>query len=154
MLAGALALTGCKTESTPRPTPAETPSAAHATTSPAALPTATKLRELLGEATRVEARSGEWEEATWSKTLTEAEVAQLIAGVGEATEITTTVPRCPPTVVVTLHGPEQPLATLGAFCEQGSVTGPIRFDIGGTSGSFTPEDIAEVGAALQPPAAE
>jgi hypothetical protein len=146
VLAGALALMGCKTQ--PEATPTTRPVGS---TSPAPLPTAAELIGLIDEATHIEAHSGEWEETTWSKTLTEADIANLRAGIGEATEISAEVPRCTPSVVVTLHQQQQPLATLGAFCDQGELSGPIRFEIGETAGSFTPADIATLGVALRPP---
>ncbi len=149
-LAGVSALAGCTTKPTSGSHPADNP-ANQSAGSRTELPTAAELIAPIDEATHVEAESGEWEETTWSKTLTEAGIANLAAGIGEATEITTMVPRCTPSVVVTIHRPQARRATFGAFCDQGSLTGPIRFDIDGVMGSFTPEDIAKVSAALEAP---
>ncbi len=112
------------------------------------LPSAAYLAALLDQATRVHAQSGGWEEEQWSKDLSAESMAMLRAGIGEAQEIVSALPRCLPTVQLTLYRQEEVLATLGAFCDSGSYAGPIRFAIGEVVGSFTPEDIAKVGAAI------
>jgi hypothetical protein len=118
---------------------------------PSKLPTAAELTALIDKATRIEAESGKLEKRKWSKDLTKEDIANLRAGIGEAKKISGSVPRCVPTVVVRLYQEKQVLATLGAFCDRGALTGPIRFDINKTMGSFTPQDLAKVGAALESP---
>ena len=165
-LACALALTGCKKEpeasqprtaqSAPAPTkapPKAAPQPAASQPTPAAptLPTAAELLALIDKATRIEAKSGVMQKPEWSKDLTKEDIASLKAGIGEATEFSRSLPRCLPTVVATLYQQDKVLATLGAFCDRGTFTGPVRFDINTTKGRFTPQDVAKIGAALESP---
>jgi len=117
---------------------------------PSRLPTAVELTALLDKATRIEARSGIGEKPTWSKDLTKADIADLEAGIGEATGISATIPRCAPTVIVTLYQQKKKLAEL-AILAGCNPAGPIRFDIDKTKGCFMPQDMAKVNAALEPP---
>jgi len=161
-----LALTGCEEaqKTAPLPleaqqaqTPTKAPPAQQATTSQPSkalpkLPSAAELIALIDRATRIEAKSGKWsEQPEWSKDLTKADIANLKAGIGEATKLSAMIPRCVPSVVVTLYQQKNELATLGAFCDRGSLTGPIRFDINKVMGSFIPQDLTKVGAALKSP---
>ena len=106
---------------------------------------------MIHKATRIEASSGKLVKPPWSKELTAADVADLKAGIGEATKILGSLPRCIPSVVVTLFRQLETLGTLGAFCNRGVFTGPISFHVNKTKGCFLPQDIAKVGAALRSP---
>jgi len=117
---------------------------------PSKLPTAAELTALINKATRIEAKSGIGEKLKWSKDLTKADIANLKVGIGEATKISATIPRCAPTVLVTLYQQKKELAEL-AILAGCSPTGPIRFDINKTRGVFMPQDMPKVNAALKPP---
>jgi len=165
-----LALTGCNTEPSTPPQPPAAQPAETTTKAPDApaesatadqpseaqpgLPSAAELAVMFDKATRIEARSGSLEEQKWSRELTAAEIAVLKAGIGQATDLSPSVPRCLPTVLATLYQQEQELVTLGAFCDRGSITGRIRFEIGETMGSFVPADLAKIDAALKSPSGE
>lgn len=165
-LACVLAFAGCKKEQqTSPPASPQPPAAQKAPVKPAAapptatspapkatpkLPTAAELTALIDRATRIEAKSGAMQKPKWSKDLPPEDVANLKAGIGEAT-FSTGAPRCLPSVIVTLYEKEQVLATLGGFCASGNPTGLMRFDINNTTGSLTVQDIARVNAALESP---
>jgi len=117
---------------------------------PSKLPTAAELTALINKATRIEAKSGIGEKPAWSKDLTKADIASLKAGIGKATEITKTIPRCAPTVLMTLYQQKKELAEFAILAGCGP-KGPIRFHIDKTVGCFMPKDMAKVNAALKPP---
>ncbi len=117
------------------------------------VPTAAELVALIEKATRIEAKSASGQKPTWSKDLTKADIAKLKAGIGKA-EISPYPPRCLPTVIVILYEQNKELAKLGAFCDGDKVSTLMRYDIGKTIGSLTPQDIEKVSAALESPVDE
>jgi hypothetical protein len=146
----ALACVLALTPQLPKAQPAKTPTRAAKAPAKASpkLPTAAELIALIDKATRIEAKSAKWKKKKWSKDLTKADIANLKAGIGEAKKISRSIPRCAPLVVVILYQQKKELATLGLLCGR---TGPMRFDINKTLGSFIPQDKAKVNAALKSP---
>ena len=72
----------------------------------------------------------------------------MVQGIGASSPVDGSVPRCLPTVSVTLYDGDDEVGSIGAFCGE---KGPMRYALGGRKGSFEAADPAKVDEALMSP---